>query len=110
MNTTRSTFCLDYQSVYCDKQENVGSWSLTLAAALLLLLALTFKIWVGIRITALGYELAEERNATIAYDMERRDYELQLSILQRPDNLERRAREVLGLGALDPKQARRISY
>ncbi len=84
--------------------------SLSLAAALLLLLALSFKIWIGIRITSLGYELAEENGRAVAYDMERRDYELQRSILLRPDNLERRAREALGLRKLDPKQARKIAY
>ena len=110
MNTSRSALCLDYQSVYCQKQEKVSTWSLTLAASLLLLLALSFKIWIGIAGTSLGYELAEERERTVAYDMERRDCELQLSILLRPDNLTRRAREQLGLGVLDPKQARRMTY
>lgn len=102
--------CLDYQSVYHQKRERVGSWSYTLLAALLLLSVLSFKIWIGIQTTAVGYELAEQQERTIALDMERRESELQLSILKRPDNLARRAQQVLGLQALDPKQARKIVY
>ena len=102
--------CLNYQPVYCDQEEKMGSWSLTLGASLLLFAVLAFKIWIGIKITSLGYELAEERERAVAHDMERREFELQLSVLLRPDNLEQRAREILGLQTLNPKQARKIVY
>jgi hypothetical protein len=104
----RGAVCLDYQSVYCTKQETVSSWSLSLVSAVFLLLALGFKIWIGINSTALGYQLAEERTRAVNYDMQRRELELQLSILLRPDNLAQHAKESLGLQALNPKQARRI--
>jgi len=106
----RTALCLDFQSVYCQKQEKLSSWSWTLAASIVLLLALAFKVWVGISITAVGYELARERERAVSGDMERREYELQLSVLLRPDNLEKRAREVLEFEKLDPKKARKISY
>lgn len=102
--------CLNYQSVYCSKQESVNSFSAIIAAAIILFLALCMKIWLSITLKSLGYQLAEERDKTIALDMQRREYELQLSVLLRPDNLEERAKNVLGLRALRPEQAAKISY
>ncbi len=102
--------CLNYQSVYCSKQESVNSFSAIIVSATILFLALCMKIWMTISSTSLGYQLAEEREKTIALDMQRREYELQLSVLLRPDNLAERAKNVLGLKALRPEQAAKISY
>lgn len=106
----RDIACLDYQMVYCSKQEVVSSWGLMIGACCLLFVALVFKIWIGINTTSLGYQLAEERERAVTYDMQRRELELQLSILLRPDYLAKHAQEKLGLVDLNPQQARKIFY
>ena len=106
----RNEACLDYQLVYLSKQETFHSWSLFLVASLFLLLALGFKIWIGQNITSLGYQLAQEREMAVDYDMQRRELELQLSVLSRPDNIAQRAQEVLGFGDMDPVRTRKITY
>lgn len=102
--------CLDYQSVYYQREGLVSIWSLTLAASVLLLLALSFRVWIKIESTEIGYELAAAQQEAIELDMERRDFELQLSLLLRPDNLTPLAAKKLGLSTLDPEQARKITY
>jgi len=106
----RSAACLGYQMVYCSKYEAVGTWILSFASVLCLMLALGIKIWLGINATSLGYQLAEERDRAVAYDNQRRELELQLSVLLRPDNLSQRAAKVLGMQAMSPQQARTITY
>lgn len=101
--------CLNYQSVYCRRDRIVISVRMQIFAAVLLLLALVGKVWIKIETTDLGYQLARERELKISYDMERRELELQRSVLLRTDNLTRTASERLGLSALDPQQARRIT-
>lgn len=101
--------CLNYQSVYCRRDRIVITVRMQIAAAVLLLLALVGKVWIKIETTDLGYQLARERDLKIAYDMERREYELQRSVLLRTDNLSRTAGQRLGLTTLDPRQARRIA-
>lgn len=100
--------CLEYQSVYLDRRRLALTLRMQFVAALILLGALAFKIWVKIEATNLGYDLAAERKATVEYDLERRELELQLSVLTRSDSLAKKAREKLGLLELNPMQARRI--
>lgn len=69
-------------------------------AGVLLLLALSFRVWINIHKTDLGYELAKERNAMIRLDMERRELEMKLSVAKRPDYLRSRAK---ALGLQEPK-------
>ena len=102
--------CLDYQSVYHRRRSFVLSVRLQIIAASLLLLVLVGKVWIKIETTNLGYQLAEQRQRTIEYDMQRRELNLQLSVLMRPDNLERLAHERLGLETLDAQRARKIRY
>jgi hypothetical protein len=102
--------CLDYQSVYCPRQSVVSSWTFTLIASVILLAALSFRVWIKIESTEVGYLLAAEQQRAVEYDMERRDYELQLSLLLRPDNLIPVAKEKLALERLDPARARKIVY
>ena len=100
--------CLEYQAVYCERARVLNLWWVTLAASLLLLFSLGLKVWIKIESTSVGYRLANERETALALDMERRDLELQLSLLMRRDELAKRAHAALGLQALNPKQARRV--
>ncbi len=102
--------CLDYQSVYCRKEKVMISVRMQIIAAVLLLAALVARVWLKIESTDLGYQLARERQQTIAYDMERRELELQLSVLLRPDSLAKRAKKVLGLMPLDTNRTRKVMY
>lgn len=102
--------CLDSQSVYCRRDKIVISVRLQLLAATLLLIALVVKIWVKIETTDLGYQLAKERNKTVSLDMERRELELQLSVILRPDNLTKKASQTLGFVPLDANRARKVRY
>lgn len=102
--------CLDYQSVYYSRRSFVLSVRLQIIAAALLLLVLVCKVWIKIETTNLGYQLAEQRQQTVEYDMQRRELSLQLSVLMRPDNLAQLAHEKLGLESLNTARARKIRY
>lgn len=102
--------CLDYQAVYCNKREKASSFRLQIVATSCLLVALLCKVWIKIECTDLGYQVAREMQKTVAMDMERRELELQLSVLLRADNLTAAAQKRLGMGALNPKQARKVQY
>ena len=101
---------LDYQLVYNRRGSVVVSVHWQIVALVLLIVSLGLRIWLKIENTDLGYELARERQATVAYDMERREQELQLSVLLRPDSLQREASQRLGLGSLKSGEAKKISY
>jgi len=47
--------------------------------------------------TDYGYQIARERQRTVSLDMERRELELQVSVLLRPDSLAKAAHEKVGL-------------
>lgn len=101
--------CLEYQSVYSRRDKIVISVRMQIVAAALLLCALVGKVWIKIETTDLGYQLAKERELKVSLDMERREYELQRSVLLRTDNLSRVAQQKLGLMPLNPANARKIS-
>lgn len=75
-----------------------------------LALALMLKVFISNSVTQLGYRLSEVKKERIELDLQRRELELQLSVLLRPDQLAQRAKQKLGLTGLDPSQARRIRY
>jgi hypothetical protein len=102
--------CLEYQAVYSRRRAGAVSMRAQVLAAFLLLAALGCKVWLKVEATDLGYRLAKERERTVALDMERRELDLQRSVLLRADNLGRMAHERLGLGALNSKQAIKIRY
>lgn len=103
--------CLDYQAVrYKVKNPVKVSFKTQLFAALFLLAVLVFKVWLRIETTNQGYILAKEKQETVSLDMQRRELELQLSVLERADNLRARARKTLGLASLNPAQAVKIIY
>lgn len=102
--------CLDYQSVYCDRRRVVVSARLQVIAAVLLLAALGLRVWMRLETTRLGYELGEARQRAITYDMERRELELQRSILLHPQRLSKLGRERLGLRPASPNQVVRVDW
>lgn len=93
-----------YQVVRERQQGTV--WSHFFAASLLLL-ALGWRVHVHLAMTEVRYELAEEQRRTVRLDMERRELELQRSILVSPASLRRSA---LGLGLVegDPRRTRTV--
>lgn len=101
---------LDYQLVYNRKRSVVVPIQWQIAAVLLLLFSLGLRIWVKIENTDTSYKLARERETAVALDMERRELELQLSVLLRPDALAKEAQKRVGLELLKPGQARKIYF
>ncbi len=101
--------CLDYQTV-CQRRSLVISVQVQAMTALVLLLALVLKVWIKVESTQLGYELANERKMTMEQDMLRRELELELSVMLRPDQLLHRAQTQLKLDRLNPDQARKVIY
>ena len=102
--------CLNSQSVYLRKRTSVGSTRWQLLAAALLLAILSAKVWMKLESTDLGYQLASERQKTVDLDMERRELDLQLSVLMRPDNLERSAKSKAKLGDHVPARTLKLTY
>ena len=101
---------LSYQLVYAPRRQAVASLPLNVVAVVLLVGIFGVKIWIKTQITETGYELSRSRDQMIAYDMKRRELELQRSVLLRPDAIAREAHQRLGLTTLRPSQARRVTY
>ena len=102
--------CLGFQSIYQCAVKEKSSLRTQIILGLLLFVALAVKVWIKLEVTDIGYKLAAETSTAIEFDMERRDLELQLSVIKRPDNLTRMAEERLGLKELNPEQARKIRF
>ena len=102
--------CLEYQAVYQPRRRSLRSWYCLMGACTVLFLALAIKVAIKVQITNYGYRLARQEQVALQYDTERRDLELQLSVLKRRDNLHRVAKERLGLGSFTPAQTRYIEY
>jgi hypothetical protein len=102
--------CLQYQSVYVKREAAVVSLRVQVVTALALLLVLGARVWVKLQATDTGYQLARERSKTVELDMERRELELQRSILLRPDSLNSSARKMAGLEEHRAERTIRIGY
>ncbi|MEN9846324.1 MAG: hypothetical protein RIS36_1471 [Pseudomonadota bacterium] len=102
--------CLQYQSVYVKREATRVSGKLQLVGAVVLLALLGSKVWAKLEATDLGYSLARERQKTVALDMERRELELQRSVLMRPDSLSRAARDKVGLAENSLGQTLKVTY
>jgi hypothetical protein len=102
--------CLQYQSVYVKREATRVSGKVQLLGAVVLLVLLGVKVWAKLEATDLGYSLARERQKTVALDMERRELELQRSVLLRPDNLSKAARDKVGLAEHSLQQTLRVTY
>jgi len=79
-----------------------------LLAAIILFAVLVFRIWIKIETTDLGYALASQRTEAIELDMQRRELELALSILQKGETIHSRGSKELGMIPMESRQARRM--
>ena len=102
--------CLQYQSVYVKREAAPVSGKAQLVGAVVLLALLGSKVWAKLEATDLGYSLARERQKMVALDMERRELELQRSVLMRPDSLSRAARDKAGLSEHSLGQTTKVTY
>lgn len=102
--------CLQYQSVYVKREAAVVSLRVQVVAAVALLVVLGARVWVKLEATDVGYQLARERARTVELDMERRELELQRSVLLRPDSLTTSARKMAHLEDHSTERSVRISY
>jgi hypothetical protein len=102
--------CLQYQSVYVRRDAVAGSLRIQIATAIALLLVLGARVWVKLEATDVGYQLARERSRTVELDMQRRELELQRSVLLRPDSLAASARNLGRLEEHRPENTIRILY
>jgi hypothetical protein len=102
--------CLQYQSVYVRRESARVSGKIQLFGAVVLLALLGIKVWAKLEATDLGYSLARERQRTVALDMERRELELQRSVLLRPDSLSKSARDKVGLSEHSLEQTLKVVY
>ncbi len=101
---------MQYQSVYVKREAAIVSLRVQIVTAMALLLVLGARVWVKLEATDVGYQLARERSKTVELDMERRELELQRSILLRPDSLASAARSMVGLEEHRSDRAVRIGY
>lgn len=101
--------CLEYQQVYQRAAKSSHQLRWQVLSACVLLVVLVVKVFLKIETTDVGYDLAKERQRTVNLDMQRRELELQLSVLNAPNYLERLASEKLGLKKLKSNQAVKIS-
>lgn len=102
--------CLQYQSVYVRRESARVSGKIQLFGAVVLLALLGIKVWAKLEATDLGYSLARERQRMVSLDMERRELELQRSVLLRPDSLSKSARDKVGLSEHSLEQTLRVVY
>jgi hypothetical protein len=102
--------CLQYQSVYVKREADVFSLRAQVVTALALLLVLGARVWVKLEATDIGYRLARERSATVELDMQRRELELQRSLLLRPDSLAAAGRKLAHLEEHRAENTIKISY
>ena len=102
--------CLQYQSVYVKREAARVSGKVQLFGAVILLALLGVKVWAKLEATDLGYSLARERQKMVGVDMERRELELQRSVLMRPDSLAKSAREKVGLSEHSLGQTLKVTY
>ncbi len=100
--------CLDYQIAYIPRSQVNKDWWKLLLACVFLLGALLLRVAVKVETTSLAYQLAKEQQFTVELDMQRRDLELQLSVLMRADTLTEQASRRLGLKDFNPQYARKI--
>ncbi len=101
--------CVGYQGIDV-RGGIIVSVKTQLFVALLLIVALSVKIWIKSESTQVGYVLAAARQTGIELDMKRRELELQRSVYLRPDHLKQKAAERLGLQAMSPHQAKKVIY
>jgi hypothetical protein len=102
--------CLQYQSVYVKREATAVSLRVQIATAVALLLVLGARVWVKLEVTDVGYQLARERSKTIELDMQRRELELQRSVLLRPDSLSASAQQMGRLAEHNSEMTLKVVY
>ncbi len=102
--------CLQYQSVYVRREAKAVSAKVQVLAGIAILAVFGARVWAKLEATDLGYQLGQARQLTVDLDMERRELELQRSVLLRPDSLARSGREMAGLSDHNPGKTIRLSY
>jgi hypothetical protein len=102
--------CLQYQSVYVRREARTISAKAQVVAAVAILGVLGARVWAKLEATDLGYQLAQARQQTVELDMERRELELQRSVLMRPDSLAKSAREMVQLSDHSPGKTIKVTY
>ena len=102
--------CLQYQSVYVRREAKAVSARTQFLAGMAILAVFGARVWAKLEVTDLGYQLAQARQQTVELDMERRELELQRSVLLRPDSLARSAREMAQLADHNPAKTIRVQY
>lgn len=95
---------LDAQAIYVRRKPLHVSLRLQAFVAALLLVTLAAKVWIKVEITDVGYQIGHEQDRAVALDMERRELELERSVLLRPDVLSRAAKSRLGMQPMNPSQ------
>lgn len=101
--------CIDYQGLSI-KEGSIVSIKVQFIVAILLIIAISLKIWIKTESTQVGYLLASARQTGIQLDLKRSELELQRSVYLRPDHLKKQAGARLGLRDLSPQQAKRVVY
>lgn len=101
---------LDYQLVHYRRKPIRVPLRLTIVLAVILFVASSAKVAITIASTEIGYKIAQQREKTVALDMQRRELELERSVLLKHDILSARARTQLALEPLKPTQARKLTY
>jgi cell division protein FtsB len=104
------TVCLQYQSVYVKREVKASSTRMQLLAAVVLLGVFAVRVWAKLEATDIGYQVARQRQQMVKLDMERRELELQRSLLLRPDSLARSARDRVGLSDHSLDQTITVTY
>jgi hypothetical protein len=102
--------CLQVQSVFVGSDQRRLSARWNVVAGVALFAALALRVWTQLEVTELQRQLSQERQLTVTLDMERRELELQRSLLLRPDSLARSAREKNGLVEHAPHQTVKVVY
>ena len=102
--------CLQYQSVYVRREAKAISTRTQVLVGMAILMVLGARVWARLEATDLGYQLAQARQQTVELDMERRELELQRSVLLRPDSLARSAREMSQLSEHNPAKTIKVLY
>lgn len=101
--------CLEYQSVSTVARPEGLPLRVQVAVVAMLALALAARVWVKHECLDLGYSLADEKERTVALDMQRRELELQHSVLVRRESLATAASQRLKLVVPHPKQIIELS-
>jgi Cell division protein FtsL len=96
--------CLEYQTIYLNREERKASVKWQITAALFLIIALVTKLTVRHQLTQAKYELGHEIEVTTRLERQKAALTVDYSVLSRPDRLRSSAERVLHLSVPLPSQ------